>query len=221
MKTNSGLLWTGQRTKVFTPFLIGILLVTLGTSRLRADKCLGTTSVAASNQHYKIEGLANSEQRSWSYTLTNLKTKQKRTGPLPLIKLHAHLYFFISQDGKHFAVLDASAGHHLTNRFMVYQADGKLVSSLGIQDVLTPREQRLVEKTVSHISWLGESNLGEEDILSEANQGGPKKEDFNPYGQYRPTDNTVSLKTLAGRGVVISLDTGKVIRGKKRRLGKR
>jgi len=224
MKTNSGRLWTGQRTKLVTPILIALLLTTLGTSRLQADKCLFTTAEAASNANYKIEGKADMEKRSWSYVLTNLKTNEKQTGPLPLIELHAHLYFFISQDSKHFAVLNGSADHHLSNRFMIYKADGKLVSSLGVRDILKPHEEKMIERTVSHMYWLArveELTADEETALRETGKIPTLAPNTHYYGKYNPDTNTVSLRTLAGRIVVISLDRSKVVRGRKRRVAKR
>ena len=224
MKTSFSHHWTGRGTNLLAPILIGLLLISLGTSRLQADKCQYTTAEAASNANYKIEGQADKGKGSWSYVLTNLKTKKQQTGPLPLIELHAHLYFFISQDSKHFAVLNGSADHHLTNRFMVYKADGTLVSSLGIQDILKPNEEKMIERTVSHIYWLNriqELTAEEETALRETGKSPTLPANTHYYGKYSPDTNTVSLRTLAGRIVVISLDHGKVVRGRKRRAAKR
>ena len=220
MKTSFSHHWTGRGTNLLAPLLIALLLTTLGTSALQADKCRYTTAEAASNANYKIEGKADIEKRSWSYVLTNLKTKKQQTGPLPLIELHAHLYFFISHDSNHFAVLNGSADHHLTNRFMVYKTDGTLVSSLGIQDILKPNEEKMIERTVSHIHWLNrvqELTAEEETALRETGKSPTLPPNCHYYGKYNPATNTVSLRTLAGRVVAISLDHGKVVRGRKRR----
>lgn len=223
MKTSTSPHWTGQRTKLVVPVLIALLLTTLGTSRLQADKCYYTTAEPAANENHKIEGKADKEKGTWSYVLTNLKTKKQQTGSLPLIELHAHLYFFISQDSKHFAVLNGSADHHLTNRFMVYKTDGTLVSSLGIQDILKPNEEKMIERTVSHIHWLSrvqELTADEETALRETGKTPTLPPNCHYYGKYNPATNTVSLRTLAGRLVVISLERGKVVRGRKRRAAK-
>ena len=223
MKTSFSNLWTGRRTKPVAPVLIALLLTSLGTSPLQADKCQYTTAEPAANEDYKIEGKADMEKRSWSYVLTNLKTKEQQTRPLPLIELHAHLYFFISQDSKYFAVLNGSADHHLTNRFMVYKLDGTLGSSLGIQDILKPYEEKMIERTVSHIHWLNrvqELTADEETALRETGKMPTLPPNCHYYGKYNPPTNTVSLRTLAGRIVVISLDRGKVVRGRKRRVAK-
>ena len=215
---------TGHGTNLLAPVLIALLLTTLGTSRLQADKCYYTTADPAANENYKIEGKADKEKGTWSYVLTNLKTKKQQTGPLPLIELHAHLSFFISHDSKHFAVLNESAGHHLTNRFMVYKTDGTLVSSLGIQDILKPNEEKMIERTVSHIYWLNrvqELTAEEEKALRETGKTPWLPPNTHYYGKYNPATNTVSLRTLSGRIVAISLDHGKVVRGRKRRVAKR
>ncbi len=224
MKKSTSHIWTSQRTKLVAPVLIALLLTTLGTSRLQADKCYMTTAESASNTNFKIEGKADKVKDSWSYVLTNLKTNKKQTGPLPSLDLHAHLYFFISQDGKHFAVLNGSAGRHLTNRFMIYRADGKLVSSLGVRDILNPSEEKVIERTVSHMYWLDtiqELTADEEATLQETGEWPAPAPNSNYYGKYNPATNTVSLMTLLGRTVVISLDRGKVVRGRKRRIAKR
>ena len=176
------------------------LLVVLAASRVLADSCVGASSVAATNQHYKVDGQADREGKKWSYVLTDLKTGKKRTGPLPKIEWHAHLQFFLSQDGKRFAVLDASAGHHLTNRFMIYNSEGKLISSLGVNDILTKDEQTKIQQSISHIQWL---------------KYDPKS---RSYGDYLPDENAVRLTTKADRKVVISLADGKLIK-KKRKNG--
>ena len=224
MKTSFSHHWVGHGTNLLAPVLIALLLTTLGTSRLQADKCYYTTADPAANENHRIEGKADKEKGSWSYVLTNLKTKQQQTGPLPLIELHAHLSFFISHDSKHFAVLNGSADHHLTNRFMVYKADGTLVSSLGIQDILKANEVKMIERTVSHIYWLNrveELTAEEETALRETGKTPILPPNTHYYGKYNPATNTVSLRTLSGRIVAISLDHGKVVRGRKRRTAKR
>ena len=224
MKTSFSHHWVGHGTYLLAPVLIALLLTTLGTSRLQADKCYYTTAEPAANENHRIEGTADNEKGSWSYVLTNLKTKQQQTGPLPLIELHAHLSFFISHDSNHFAVLNGSADHHLTNRFMVYKADGTLVSSLGIQDILKANEVKMIERTVSHIYWLNrfeELTAEEETALRETGKTPILPPNTHYYGKYNPATNTVSLRTLSGRIVAISLDHGKVVRGRKRRTAKR
>jgi hypothetical protein len=155
---------------------------------------VGTSSVPATNQHYKVYGQVDVDSKKWNYVLTDIKMGDKRIGPLPIDWTHAHLYFFLSQDGKRFAVLDVSAGHRLYNRFMIYDSEGKLIASLGVHDLLTKDEQTNVTHSKSHIHWLKDY---------------PK---LNSYGKYSSDQNTVSLTTLTGREVVISLSDGKLIK---------
>lgn len=175
-------------------YILCLLVVLLAASRVLADSCMGPSSVPATNQHYKVDGQVDAESKRWNYVLTDVKTGEKRTGPLPRIKWHAHLYFFLSQDGRRFAVLDASADHHLADRFMIYNSEGKLIASLGVHDILTKDEQTNVQHSVSHIHWL------KHDPVSKS------------YGKYSADQNTVSLMTLAGREVVISLTDGTLIK---------
>ena len=178
------------------PYLVCLLIFVLGASRVLADSCVGASSVAATNQQYRVDGQVDRDTKKWTYVLTDVKTGEKRTGPLPEIEWHAHLYFFLSQDCKRFAVLDASAGHHLTNRFLIYSAEGKLIASLGVNDILTKDEQAKVDQSISHIHWL------KHDPTSRS------------YGKCLPSENTVSLTTVADRTVVISLADGKLIKNK-------
>lgn len=169
------------------------LIMVLTSLHVSADSCVGASSYAATNLHYKVEGCANKESNTWNYILTNVITGEKRTGPLPGIKWHAHLYFFISQDGKRFAVLDASAGHHLTNRFMIFNSEGDRIASLGTHDILTTNEHTKIQESVSHIRWLNYDRKSKS------------------YGSYLPECNAVSLKTITGREVIISMADGKRI----------
>jgi hypothetical protein len=178
------------------------LFVLLAASRVFADWCVGTSSVAGTNQHYRVDGQFDHEGQKWSYVFTDLKTGEKRTGPLPRIGSHAHLYFFLSQDGKRFAVLDSGADTHLENRFMVFTAEGKLISSLGINDILTKDEQAEVRPSISHICWIGTVCQFDSDMKIVAES----------YGRYLPNANAVGLTTLSEREVLISLTDGKVIR---------
>jgi hypothetical protein len=185
----------GRRNMKYHSILC-LLLVVMIVPRVFADSCVGASYYAATNQHYKVEGRANRESNTWSYILTDVKTGEKRTGPLPGIKWHAHLYFFISQDGKRFAVLDASAGHHLANRFMIFNSKGDCIASLGIHDILNTNEHTKIVRSVSHIRWLKYDR------------------DTKSYGSYLPECNAVRLKTITGRDVIISLADGKLIKNK-------
>ena len=175
-------------------YLLCVFIFVLGASRGLADKCVGASSVAATNQQYRVDGQVDRDTNKWTYVLTDVKTGEKRTGPLPKIEWHAHLYFFLSQDGKRFAVLDASAGHHLTNRFMIYTSEGKLIASLGVHDILTKDEQTKVQQSISHIHWLKHDP------------------ESRSYGKHLPNHSAVSLTTIADREVVISLADGKLIK---------
>ena len=81
-------------------------LVLLTTSHVSADTCVYTSSSPAENQNFKINGLFDKKTKKWSDVLTDVKAGKKRTGPLLNMPHHAHLEFYISKDGKHFAVLN-------------------------------------------------------------------------------------------------------------------
>ncbi len=156
-----------------------------------ADSCDLTSSTPASNRVYSVTGFF--VQGQWLYCLTKLKTGRQHIRPLPNVGSHAHLQFLLSDDGKHFAVLDPSADHRLTNRLMILTLSGKLVASLGIQDLLTPEEQARVGHSISHISWL----------------------QLNPMtggcGSYLVAENAVGLVTMTGRPILVSMSDGKLI----------
>jgi hypothetical protein len=99
-------------------------------------------------------------------------------------------------------VLDSGADTHLENRFMVFTAEGKLISSLGINDILTKDEQAEVRPSISHICWIGTVCQFDSDMKIVAES----------YGRYLPNANAVGLTTLSEREVLISLTDGKVIR---------
>ena len=168
------------------------VLALLAPELARADSCLGASSVPSSNQQFKVEGQVDSQAKKWSYVLTDLKTGTSQTGALPGLPWHAHLFFFLGQDGC-FAVLDASGGLRLEDRLRIYQADGTLRATLGIKDILNTDEQAKLRPTVNHIQWL------------KFNSG------VNSYGTFISTRNAVSLTTLAGREVLISLADGKLV----------
>jgi hypothetical protein len=171
--------------------LVGTLFFAMDA---HGDSCVGQSSQAATNDRFSVDGRFDVKERNWSYVYTNIKTGDKRVGPLATVEAHAHLYFFISEDGGSFGVLDATAGHRLTDRFLVYSSEGILMASLGVQDLLTKEEQKAVEESLGHIHWLS----------------------FDPktksYGEYVQDDNAVKLKTRAGRGILISLADGKLIK---------
>ena len=168
-------------------YILCFLVIQLTAAPVLADTCVGRSSTPATNRVHVVNGFAG------HYILTNLKTGKQHIGPLPLIDLHAHLQFFLSDDDKHFAVLDESAEHRLTNRFMIYTLSGKLVASLGVQDLLTKDEQGKIGRSISHIHWL---------------KGDPLT---GSYGNYVAAENAVSLTTLGDRKVLISLADGTLI----------
>lgn len=176
------------------------LVVFLTASRALADWCTMTSSVAASNQHHRVDGQCNGT--NWNYVLTDLKTGEKLTGPLPKIGDHPHLYFFLSQDGMRFAVLNANAGIRLNDCFMIFTAKGQLVASLGRNDILTKDEQAEVRSSTNHTSWLNGVNEYDSDMKIVAQS----------CGRYLPNANAVLLMTQSDREVLISLTDGKVIR---------
>lgn len=170
--------------------ILCFLVLQLTAEPVLADTCGFTSSIPATNRLHVVNGMAAGQ---WYYLLTNLRTGQQHIRPLPLIERHAHLQFFLSDDGKRFAVLDASADHRLTNRFMIYTLSGKLVAALGVQDLLTKDEQAKVAHSISHIHWLKCDPV------------------TGSYGGYLAAENAVSLTTGGGRKVLVSLADGKLI----------
>ncbi len=191
--------------------IFSFLAISFGSSVAMADRCIGRSSVAAINGDFKIDAKVDQKNNSWNYVLTNTKTGKVRTGPLPLITKHAHLDFFINAKGNRFAVMNSTGGTHLENRFMVYDSTGKLISSLGIKDILTPFEQYKICRTVSHMHWLkgGKKPKVGLKMIEAKVKVKPAKPITNPYGVVK--GNLVALETLQGRKVVISLDDGKVV----------
>jgi hypothetical protein len=180
-----------QTTHMNIRHTLCFLALQLTAAPVLADTCGFTSSIPATNRLHVVDGMAAGRQ--WYYLLTNLKNGQQHTRPLPLIERHAHLQFFLGDDGKRFAVLDASANHRLTNRFMIYTLSGKLVAALGIQDLLTQAEQAKAGYSISHIHWLKCDPV------------------TGSYGGYVAAEKAVSLTTGGGRKVLVSLADGKLI----------
>ena len=202
--------------KVFLPvFVLTLSLAPVlgaGGSRVFADRCVPETSVAASNQRFTVDGRWDRQSGNWIYSLSSLETGKTQDGPLPLIGKHAHLHFFLSDDGNRFAVLDATAGRHLTNRLMTYTSDGKLLTSLGVRDLLTPSEETKIMNSVSHLHWLKRDPEPQfSDAVVEQERDSVILPAANPYGKYNSQKNMVTFTTLAGRKVSVALADGRVI----------
>jgi len=176
-----------RREHMNNRYILCFMVIQLTAAPVLADTCAIRSSMPATNRVHVVNGFAG------HYILTNLKTGKQHSGPLPLIDSHAHLQFFLSDDGKHFAVLDESAGHRLTNRFMIYTLSGKLVASLGVQDLLTKDEQGKIVRSISHMYWLKRDSA------------------TGSYGNYVAAENAVCLTTFSDRKVLISLVDGRLI----------
>jgi len=206
-----------EAMKVFLPVFVLTLslapVLDAGASRVFADRCVPETSVAASNQRFTVDGRWDRQSGNWMYSLYDLETGKIQNGPLPLLlRGHAHLYFFLSDGGKRFAVLDATAGRHLTNRLMTYTSDGKLISSLGVRDLLTPSEQAKIMFSVSHLRWLKRDPEPQfSDAVVEQERDSVILPAASPYGKYNSQKNMVTFTTLAGRKVSVALADGRVI----------
>lgn len=128
----------------------------------------------------------------WRATLTDKKTgKDVHTKPLQGIDPHAHLELHVGDDGG-FAVLDARAEHRSIDRLLVYDASGCLRASLGIRDILTPREQAGVMRSESHITWL------------------QRPPEAKTCAEHLPATRSLRLTTLANRHVIVSLADGSI-----------
>lgn len=114
-----------------TTCIIWLVAAAFIAMHARADSCIGPSSRAATNEQFSVDGRFDRTEKKWSYVFTNLKTGEQRVGALAPIEAHAHLEFFLGRDGASFAVLDEHAGHRLTDRFLLYSSDGKLIASLG------------------------------------------------------------------------------------------
>lgn len=128
----------------------------------------------------------------WRATLTDKKTgKDVHTKPLQGIEPHAHLELHVGDDGG-FAVLDARAEHRSIDRLLVYDASGSLRASLGIRDILTPREQAGVMRSESHITWL------------------QRPPEAKTCAEHLHATRSLRLTTLANRHVIVSLADGSI-----------
>ena len=76
---------------------------------------------------------------------------------------------------------------------MIYTLSGRLVASLGVQDLLTKDEQGKIVRSISHIYWLKRDPA------------------TGSYGNYLAEENAVSLTTLGDRKVLISLADGRLV----------
>ena len=77
------------------------------------------------------------------------------TSTLKGIERHSHLSILVPKGGRRFIVLDPTAGHRLKDRVQIYKANGKLIKSFGVNDLLKDKELKDVSQSVSHIQWLG------------------------------------------------------------------
>jgi hypothetical protein len=172
-------------------YVIAAVILGLFAATTYADKCVGTSSEAAENAKWKVNGVYDNKARGWTFKLTDKATGKVHSGPLKHIGNHAHLYCFINADGSRFAVLNGSAGLERTNRLFIYKSDGTLLKTLGTADILNAKEEAAVGRTVSHLHWL-------------------KYDSKAGYGKYVANKNAVRLTTKADRKVLVSLEDGTV-----------
>jgi hypothetical protein len=167
--------------------IVGVsVLMMLAAPSAFADSCIGNTAAGSTNGDWSVSPQLDEQTGECRYVLTNSKTREKRTGPLPEIKGHVHLRFFVSKNGNRFAALNEKGGRQLADRLLIYDGDGTLVTSLGIQDILNKEEQAGIRISTSHIAWL----KGE--------------------GEYVAGEDAIILETRSGRRVSVSLVDGKL-----------
>jgi hypothetical protein len=170
-----------------------MIVLALGKSAY-ADKCTYQSTDPATNAEWKADCRFDPEHEQWGYILTNMKTGELRTGQVPNVEKHAHLSLFLGSEAKTFAVLDASAGSRLNDRLMVFAADGTILASLGVADILTEEELAKDLKSMSHINWL------------------KYQPELKSYGKVDLKKNALELTTYSGRRVMISLADGKPVK---------
>ena len=176
-------------TRTYSALLLALLLV----SRCLADTCPGPSQEPATNAGWRVEGRYDQDQKAWLYIETGLTNGTCWTGRIDRIEAHAHLYFFLSADGRRFAVLDPMAGRRIDRRFLIYDSGGKLIASLGVTNILNKAELDKMQHTQDHVNWLKFDRA------------------TRTYGAYLPARNAIQLTTLAGRKVPISLTDGRIL----------
>lgn len=163
---------------------------------LRADTCMWSRSADGSSEdeRFLVEIRWDLGADQWGFRWTDRHTEEKLRGLLQGIDRHCHLDVYVADDGSRFLVTDLSAGHRTNDRLLVYSSSGKLIRSIGIDDVLLFHERAEVSHSVSHTDWLGYDS---------------EKKRFTGFDR---DHDAFHLVTPGGHTAVISLVDGKVTR---------
>lgn len=67
---------------------------------------------------------------------------------------HAHLVVFAPRSKSLYLVIDSGADHHTKDRLRVYAADGRLVRTWGLEDLMSASEIARLQQSISHLEWV-------------------------------------------------------------------
>lgn len=181
--------------------LIGALIWSALCAPLLADSCgLQRESVGACKSGryvvtVRTDGFVyNAVPGDWKFTWQDTVEKRTISGAVEELRGHVHPTVFVSSSGHRFAIFNGDGGHQYENRLLIYGADGKLVKSFGLNDLLNARELDRVSETTSHIQWL------------------------NSWGKLTDDGRAIDFETMAGRPFRISLDHASVVDGRRLHL---
>ena len=152
------MLFRRLRLPVFLAAFHCFLLASLCFSPLlRADTCIRSRSADGSSEdeRFLVEIRWDLGADQWGFCWTDRHTEEKLRGLLQGINRHCHLNVYVANDGSRFLVTDLSAGHRTNDRLLIYSSSGKLIRSIGSDDVLLFHERAEVSHSVSHMDWLG------------------------------------------------------------------
>lgn len=192
-----------------------------------ADFCNWHSSIPGKNKSYSIQAYYIEALHRWHYVFKNRKTHKVFTGPLQMIDDHAHLELFPSSTGKHFAVVDTCAGHHLENRIIIYDVNGNVTKAIGIQDLLPQNEIDDLTHSVMHLLWLKhesgektacvlipEKNAIRLQTYFETAEKIKDEEDLDPFTHEIMKVPIVSITVVVRREILIDLDSGEISENK-------
>jgi len=140
--------------------LAGLLVAALLSPDAGADSCVRETRAVGRSPDGRfvvtVAWVSSSLRKGaghWTFLSHDTQTNETTHGRVNGFQRHAHPKVLVTPGGETFAVFDPTAGHRHTDRLPIYARDGKLIKSLGLDDLLKPGE--LVERSVSHLLWMG------------------------------------------------------------------
>ncbi len=174
---------------LFVVFILGCW------SPLMADSCIWSDSETgtSSDQRFSVTVHRTSED-TWAFRWVDQRSGKASSGPVQGLEMHAHPQVHVTTDGSRFSVSDLSAGHRFEDRIMIYDSTGKLIRSLGIDDILMFHQRDQVSMSISHISWTSYDRATDRWIWLEDDE------------------NRLFLVTKDEHRIAISLQDGQVIR---------